>query len=255
MASKRADRKAGRKTNRKADRRANRKASPTSMLAPMIAMARHHFLGLIAVAFAVIGGSAMITAGLIVGETGVTSHLPADRLAAADILVSAPQNHPVPEDIDLALPERVTVPADVVDEIADVSGVEAAANDLSFALSLDQSGSSGGPDTMVEGHSWDVAAITEPALDGHQPRGTDQVVGGAPIAHPAGLEIGERGVDRLEERWQRRQDGDEPGLHGTPGARWRPHRNPHLRHHWQAQGCGARSQRGCRSSRDGAAGA
>jgi len=192
MASKRADRKAGRKTNRKADRRANRKASPTSMLAPMIAMARHHFLGLIAVAFAVIGGSAMITAGLIVGETGVTSHLPADRLAAADILVSAPQNHPVPEDIDLALPERVTVPADVVDEIADVSGVEAAANDLSFALSLDQSGSSGGPDTMVEGHSWDVTAITEPALDGHQPRGTDQVVVGAQIADDAGIEIGDR---------------------------------------------------------------
>ncbi|MDN5745005.1 MAG: ABC transporter permease [Nocardioidaceae bacterium] len=183
MASKRsADRKAGPKANRKA----NRKASPTSMLAPMIAMARHHFLGLIAVAFAVIGGSAMITAGLIVGETGVTSHLPPERLAAADILVSAPQSYPVVEDIDVALPERVTISPDLAEDIAKVPGVEEVANDLTFAISL--AGLSG----PADGHSWEAAALGDPTLEGHSPNGSDEVVLDSETAAAADLGVGDR---------------------------------------------------------------
>lgn len=163
------------------------------MRATMLAMARHHLGGFIAVAFAVLGGAAMITAGLIVGETGVTSHLPPDRLAGANILVSAPQSYSVVEDIDLALPERVTVPADLAKDIAAVPGVEKAANDLAFALSID------GLAEPVAGHNWQVAALGDPDLDGNRPRGPDEVTLDTETADAAGLGVGDRvALDALD---------------------------------------------------------
>ena len=155
------------------------------MRSTMMAMARHHIGGFIAVLFAVVGGAGMITAGVIVGETGVTSHLPVDRLATTDILVSAPQAHPVAEDIDIALPERAMVPADPADRIADVPGVRGVANDLTFALSLE------GADGPAEGHSWQVAALGDPALDGSAPSGSDEVVLDSATAETAGLSVGD----------------------------------------------------------------
>jgi len=154
------------------------------MLAPMLAMARHHFGGLIAVAFAVVGGAAMITAGLVVGETGLTSHVPAQRLAAVEMLVSAPQSYPVVEDIDLPLSERVTVDADLVDDIKEVAGVAGAANDLSFGLTF--------PGGVADGHSWEVAALDDPDLDGNAPRDSDEVVLGSEAASAANAEVGDR---------------------------------------------------------------
>lgn len=156
------------------------------MLRPSLSMARKQVGGLVAVACAVFGGAAMVTASAVVGETGLTSHLPPDRLAAADLLVSARQSHHVPEDVDPPLSERVTVPADLAETIADVPGVAAAVADVSFPASVLSLGEPG------EGHGWASAALADPDLVGEPPTGPGEVVLDAELAAAAGLAAGDR---------------------------------------------------------------
>ncbi|WP_199043828.1 FtsX-like permease family protein [Glycomyces salinus] len=136
-------------------------------------MARKQVGGLVAVFCAVFGAAALATATGVVAETGLTSHLEPERLAAADVLISAPQRHPVPEDLDLPLTERVTVPAETADEAAAVPGVAAAVADVSFPASVE------GADAPSEGHSWASAEATGADLDGEAPTGPGEVVAGA----------------------------------------------------------------------------
>ncbi len=157
---------------------------PGSMFAPAVSMARHHLGGLVAVFCAVLGGSAMITAGLIVGETGLTSHVPAERLAPAPVVVSALQSHPVVEDIDIPLPERVQVPAGLAEEIAQIPGVERAVSDLTFDADLIGFG-------PIRGHNWQVAALGSPDLDGRTPQGAHEVVLDSETARATGLGTGD----------------------------------------------------------------
>ncbi|HEU5127183.1 MAG TPA: ABC transporter permease [Glycomyces sp.] len=156
------------------------------MLGPSLSMARRQIGGLVAVACAVFGGAAMVTASAVVGETGLTSHLPPDRLAAADLLVSARQSHHVPEDVDPPLSERVTVPADLAETIADVPGVAAAVADVAFPAAVTALGEPG------EGHGWASAALAGPDLAGEPPAGPGEVVLDAELAAAAGLAAGDR---------------------------------------------------------------
>lgn len=156
------------------------------LLGPSLSMARKQIGGLVAVACAVFGGAAMITASAIIGETGLTSHLPPDRLAAADLLVSAKQSHHVREDIDPPLRERVTVPADLAETLADIPGVAAAVADVAFPASIPALGEPG------EGHGWASAALADPDLIGEPPRGPGEVVLDAELAAAAGLAAGDR---------------------------------------------------------------
>ncbi|WP_460495932.1 ABC transporter permease [Glycomyces tarimensis] len=156
------------------------------MLGPSIAMARRQLGGLVAVACAVLGGAAMVTASAVLGETGLASHLPPERLADADVLVSAKQSYPVVEDLDLPLRERVTIPASLVEDVRGVDGVESAAADLTFPVSIPALGA------PAEGHSWATAALSDPALEGAPPNGADQTVLDRAIADAAGLTAGDR---------------------------------------------------------------
>ncbi|WP_205328523.1 ABC transporter permease [Glycomyces sp. YM15] len=148
-------------------------------------MARNRITSLIAVACAVFGGAAMVTATAVVGETGLGSHLAPERLAEAEILVSAPQRHPVVEDPDIPFPERQTLPADLAADIAAVPGVAGAAADFTFTARLDGGNAAG---TVIEGHSWDTAAL----FDASTPApGTGEIVLDAETAEAAGLGPGD----------------------------------------------------------------
>lgn len=150
------------------------------------AMARDQIGGLVAVACAVFGGAAMVTACAVIGETGLTSHASPERLAAADILVAARQHHPVPEDLDPPLSERVTIPSELVEVVAAVPGVAAAVGDLTFPASILSL------EAPTEGHGWASAALGGSVLDGTAPEGPGQIVLDAAIATDAGLAVGER---------------------------------------------------------------
>ena len=75
-------------------------------------MVRHRISTVFAVACAVLGAAALITGTGVLFESGLRSHLPADRLGGADVVVSAQQSVRTPGDIDSALPVRRTVRAD-----------------------------------------------------------------------------------------------------------------------------------------------
>ncbi|MDA1361957.1 ABC transporter permease [Glycomyces luteolus] len=154
-------------------------------------MARNRIASLIAVAFAVFGGAAMVTAAAVLGETGVSSHLVPDRLADAEILVTAPQRHRVVEDPDIPFPERQTLPAELVADIAAVPGVAGAAADLTFTARLDDIGAvedGAARGDAIEGHSWDTAALFGTSTPAP---GTGEVVFDAETAAEAGLAAGD----------------------------------------------------------------
>lgn len=151
-----------------------------TMAGPSINMARNRIASLIAVACAVFGGAAMVTATAAVGETGLTSHLAPDRLAGAEILVTAPQRHLVAEDADIPFPERQTLPASLAADLAAVPGVAGAAADVTFAARL--------AGTELEGHSWDTAALTGTATPAP---GAGEVVLDTETADATGLRSGD----------------------------------------------------------------
>jgi putative ABC transport system permease protein len=165
-----------------------------TMAGPSISMARSRITSLIAVACAVFGGAAMVTATAVLGETGLSSHLEPDRLAEAEILVVAPQRQVVVEDVDIPFPERQTLPADLVAEIEAVSGVAAAAADVTFTARFD--GATGGEaaesdalvGAQIEGHSWDTAALFDTETGAP---GTGEVVFDTETAAEAGLAVGD----------------------------------------------------------------
>ncbi|GAA2141180.1 ABC transporter permease [Glycomyces algeriensis] len=152
-----------------------------TMAGPSISMARSRIASLIAVACAVFGGAAMVTATAVVGETGATSHLAPDRLTGAEILVTAPQRHPVVEDPDIPFPERQTLPADLAADLAAIPGVTGAAADLTFAARL--------AGTELEGHSWDTAALFDTSTPAP---GTGEVVLDTETADATGFRSGDR---------------------------------------------------------------
>lgn len=148
----------------------------SNMFAPAVSMARSRLGGLIAVACAVAGGAAMATATGVLAESGIASHTPVERLAAADLTVSGRQYVVQDEDVDVSLTERVPVSSDLVDTVAKVSGVEAAAADVSFPAVI--LGADGEPatDPTVSGHGWEIAELGASDVTGAAPRDDRDVV-------------------------------------------------------------------------------
>ncbi|MFJ9552822.1 FtsX-like permease family protein [Nocardiopsis sp. NPDC101807] len=155
-------------------------------------LARGRAASLAAVAVAVLGGSALITVGGVVADTGVRSALPAGRLAGADVVVTAPQSVEVPEDLDIALPERATVPGTVVDALAELPEVGLAVGDVGFqAAVLGGDGPVAGADPRTAGHGWASASLAGGgALTGEPPRGPGEVVLDRASAEASGAEVG-----------------------------------------------------------------
>lgn len=188
------------------------------MLGPSLSMARKRIGGLIAVACAVLGGAAMVTATAVLAETGASSHLPADRLAAADLLITADQSYPLPENPDLPFAERVPVAADLAATAASVPGVEAAVPDLSFPVDL-------GKGAVIDGHNWDTAALSTGPVDGEAPDGPGELVLDTATAGISNLTIGDTitvttGSDKASHLGEYRITGltDAPGVHFDPAT-------------------------------------
>ncbi|MBW9206323.1 ABC transporter permease [Mumia sp. zg.B17] len=163
---------------------------PASTRLPARALARGHLGALLAVAFAIFGGTALISAGAVLTETSLSAQAPPERLAGAAVLVSAPQQVEVVEDFDVRLTERAPVPTALAGRIADVPGVAAAAADVTFPVSLTAPGSN--RTVTDDAHSWAVAALGDPALRGTAPRTTGDVVVNEEAAESAGLAVGDR---------------------------------------------------------------
>ncbi|MER6948719.1 FtsX-like permease family protein [Nonomuraea sp. NPDC000554] len=92
--------------------------------------------GLVVVFCTVLGGTALVTGTGVLAESGLRSHVTADRLAGADVVVTAPQTVPQDEDLPVALPERAVLPATLVSELASLPGVTSATGDLTFPVAV-----------------------------------------------------------------------------------------------------------------------
>ncbi|WP_412538967.1 ABC transporter permease [Longispora sp. K20-0274] len=149
------------------------------------AMARRRFGSLVAVGLAVLFGALAVGATVGLAETGVRGHAPTGRLGGADLLVAAPQAVEQEEDVDTPLPDRATVPADVVGRLAALPGVAHAVGDLTFpAVPASTPGAR-------EGHGWSSAALPDaPRLTGRPPARSGEVAVDAGSADRLGLRPG-----------------------------------------------------------------
>ncbi|WP_190394358.1 ABC transporter permease [Nocardiopsis quinghaiensis] len=148
---------------------------------------------LVAVAVAVLGGSAFVTVGGVLADTGLRSVVPAERLLGADAVVTAPQTVERPEDLDVPLPERAALPEGLVGRLAALPEVGAAVGDVGFPAAVHTGdGIVTGADPRATGHGWSSAALLEEAaLEGEGPRGPGEVVLDAATAAAAGAAVGD----------------------------------------------------------------
>ncbi|MGW7383864.1 FtsX-like permease family protein [Streptomyces sp. NPDC054794] len=165
------------------------------MLRLAIQMVRHRITALIAVACAVLGGAALITGTGVLAESGLRSHLPVGRLAGADVVVAADQEFHPSGDLPIALPERRTVPARLVGELADLPGVTATVGDIGFPAALvDARGrvvATGAP--QASGHGWSSTKLLDGAhVNGSGPAGSGEVAVDTATAAAAGVKVGDR---------------------------------------------------------------
>ncbi|MFC8082313.1 FtsX-like permease family protein [Streptomyces sp. NPDC057340] len=166
------------------------------MLHLALRMAAHRITALLAVACAVLGGAALITTTGVLAESGLRSQLPPGRLGGADVVVAADQEFHPSGDLPIALPERATVPARLVDRLAALPGVTAAVGDIGFpAAPLDGRGRPvpGAQDPATAGHGWSSTRLLADArVEGRAPSGAKAVALDAAAADAAGLAVGDR---------------------------------------------------------------
>lgn len=154
-------------------------------------MAAHRITALLAVACAVLGGAALITTTGVLAESGLRSQLPPGRLAGADIVVAADQEFHPGGDLPAALPERATVPARLVDQLAGLPGVTAAVGDIGFPVALvDPRGQVlSTDDPQTAGHGWSsTKLLADPRVEGRAPTGSGEVA----VPATAGIRVGDR---------------------------------------------------------------
>ncbi|MEU0570716.1 ABC transporter permease [Nonomuraea sp. NPDC005983] len=110
--------------------------------------------GLVVVFCTVLGGTALVTGTGVLAESGLRSHVAADRLAGADVVVTAPQTVHQDEDLSVALPERAVLPAALVSELASLPGVTSATGDLTFPVAVTD------PAVVpLAGHGWSSVTL------------------------------------------------------------------------------------------------
>jgi putative ABC transport system permease protein len=165
------------------------------MLHLALRMARHRIAALLAIACATLGGAAFVTGIGVLAESGLRSHAPVDRLARADVVVSAAQTYEPPGDLPIALPERARVPGDLAARLARLPGVTAAIGDVSFpAAAVDRRGGVvPGQDPRVTGHGWSSTGLLDhPRVAGTAPAGPFDVAVDDRTAAAAGVKPGDR---------------------------------------------------------------
>ncbi|MFD5439976.1 FtsX-like permease family protein [Streptomyces tendae] len=166
------------------------------MLHLALRMAAHRITALLAVACAVLGGAALITTTGVLAESGLRSQLPPGRLGGADVVVAAEQEFHPSGDLPIALPERATVPARLVDRLAALPGVTAAVGDIGFPAALLDGRGRPVPvaqDPATAGHGWSSTRLLSGArVEGRAPSGAKTVAVDAAAADAAGLAVGDR---------------------------------------------------------------
>lgn len=165
------------------------------MLHLAVRMAGHRITALLAVACAVLGGAALITGTGVMAESGFRSQLPAGRLAGAEVVVSTEQSFSSGPDLPIALPERGTVPAKLVDELAQLPGVTTAVGDISFPAALVDADGQVVPtqDPRTAGHGWSSTKLfVDAKVDGSAPAATGEVALDNATAATAGVRVGDR---------------------------------------------------------------
>ncbi|WP_027946868.1 ABC transporter permease [Amycolatopsis taiwanensis] len=165
------------------------------MLRLALHTARHRIAALLAVVCATLIGAILITCIGVIAESGLRSHAPANRLAPADITVSASQSYTPSGDFPVALPERAGVPADLAGQLAELPGVRTAIGDVSFpAAIIDARGavvSAGDP--RATGHSWSSTALLDDArISGTAPTGPGEIALDNDLATAAGVSAGDQ---------------------------------------------------------------
>ncbi|WP_333752303.1 FtsX-like permease family protein [Streptomyces sp. IBSBF 2394] len=162
------------------------------MLHLALRMAAHRITALLAVACAVLGGAALITTTGVLAESGLRSQLPPGRLGGADVVVAAEQEFHPSGDLPIALPERATVPARLVDRLAALPGVTAAVGDIGFPAALLDARGRPVPvaqDPATAGHGWSSTRLLAGArVEGGAPSGAKTVA----VDAAAGLAVGDR---------------------------------------------------------------
>ncbi|WP_326759814.1 FtsX-like permease family protein [Streptomyces phaeochromogenes] len=164
------------------------------MLHLAVRMAGHRITALLAVACAVLGGAALITGTGVMAESGFRSQLPAGRLAGVEVVVSTEQSFDSGPDLPIALPERGTVPAKLVDELAQLPGVTAAVGDIGFPAALVDADGQVVPtqDPRTAGHGWSSTKLfVDAKVDGSAPAGTGEVALDSATAGAAGVRVGD----------------------------------------------------------------
>ncbi|MEV0389163.1 ABC transporter permease [Nonomuraea sp. NPDC050643] len=132
--------------------------------------------GLVVAFFAVLGGMALITGAGVIVESGLRSSVAVQRLAGADVVVSARQSLPREEELPAALPERAVVPDALVTTLREVPGVAAAAGDVSFPAALLDEATAPKGEAAVAGHGWASFALAAGSVTaGTPPQAADEV--------------------------------------------------------------------------------
>lgn len=151
---------------------------------------RHHRGSFVGVAVAVFVASALVTGLGVLVESGMRGGLAPERYAAVDVVVGAPQQVDVPEDLPVPLRERVRLPADAARDIAALPGVDRVVADVTIPLSLQDAGADAGAggSVLVEAHPWPSTALTGFELrEGQEPAAADEVV----VTAGSGLAVGD----------------------------------------------------------------
>ncbi len=131
-------------------------------------------------------GAVLVLACAGLMETGIQGDIPAQRLAAAPLVVTGSQTWALPqpnpeEDSDAAyLPERVRLSDELADEVSRVPGVAAAVGETSVPVLAEGQ--------RVDAYGWASAALTPVSLVSGEAPATGEVV----LGQGSGTAVGER---------------------------------------------------------------
>ncbi|GII92823.1 FtsX-like permease family protein [Sinosporangium siamense] len=166
------------------------------MLSLALRTLRFRLGGFAATFIAVFFGAALIMACGGLMESGVRNAVPAQRLAAAPIVVAGDQNYD-----GSRLSERVRLDRALVRTVEGVPGVARAVADVSFPVAVagdgrpvtDESGGAAGDERRPLGHGWDSAELAPYTLtSGSRPGEVGDVVLDTGLAERAGARVGDR---------------------------------------------------------------
>ncbi len=162
---------------------------------------RFRWLSFVGVFVTVMAAATLVTATGSLLEAGIRGDVPAERLAGADIVVTADQtvrehrgSGADRETVGGVVAERVRVPVDLADRVASVPGIAEVVAEVSFPAYVVVDGETvPGPDGSSSlGHAWTSATVTPFELtDGRAPADDDEIVLDRGLARRAGLGVGD----------------------------------------------------------------